>query len=334
MKTEYWIPSLFLAASFAQAQGQSELQQILDRLQRLEAQNRELVTEVRALRQELTTSRGQPPQSAAPPSPAVPPESPTLAESVEVQERRIEDLAQTKVSTDHKLPVQLTGTVLFNAFWTGANGGDQLNPTTASRSPGLANFGGTFRQSILGLKYQGPSIFAGGQVNGSLYMDFFAGTGTSLNQLLRIRVATIDLDWKRTTLSFSQDKPILAPREPSSLAQVGVSPLTAAGNLWFWQPQIRLEHRFFFGDTAGLRAQGGIYQTTESTNGVPADYLDTFQRSRPGLQGRFEFWKDFSNGGRLEIAPGLPRQQLPRANVLASLPHLLCRLALSSHPPP
>ncbi|NWF85591.1 MAG: hypothetical protein HXY18_17385, partial [Bryobacteraceae bacterium] len=216
----------------------------------------------------------------------------------------IEDLAQTKVAADHKFPVQLTGTLLFNTFWNGSYSGDQLNPVAAALTAGTPSFGGSFRQSTLGLKFQGPSIFAGGQVNGSLYMDFFAGTGTSLNQLMRVRVATIDLDWRRTTISFAHDKPIMAPREPASLAQVGISPLTAAGNLWLWQPQIRFEQRFLFGDTAGLRAQAGVYQTSESTVGVPAEYLSTFHRSRPGLQGRFEFWKDFSNGGRIEIAPG------------------------------
>ncbi|MCU0246865.1 MAG: hypothetical protein MUC42_09830 [Bryobacter sp.] len=304
MRTESWLSLFFILALPATAQTQNQLQLVLDRLQRLEEQNRELMTEVRALRQELHASRGQPSPPVAAPLPVEAAASATLAERVEVQESRTEELDQAKVSSDHKFPVQLTGTVLFNTYWTGRYGTGQMNPTTAALEPGLADGGGSFRQSTLGFKFQGPSIFGGGHVNGSLYMDFFAGTGTSLNQLFRVRVATLDLDWKRTTLSFAHDKPLLAPREPSSLAQVGVSPLTAAGNLWFWQPQIRLEHRFYFGDTAGLRAQGGVYQTTESITGVPPEVLPTFRRSRPGLQGRFEFWRDFGNGGRLEVAPG------------------------------
>lgn len=302
MNNKIRLPLLILfAARSSFPQTQTDLAQILERLQRLEEQNRALMSEVRALRQELTLSR---PQSPAGGAEAPPSGTSTVAERLEVQERRIEDLEQTKVAADHKLPVQLTGTLLFNTYWNGSHNGDQLNPVTAALAPGVSSFGGSFRQSTLGLKFQGPSIFAGGKVNGSLYMDFFAGAGTSLNQLMRVRVATIDLEWRRTTISFAQDKPIMAPREPSSLAQVGVSPLTAAGNLWLWQPQVRFEQRFLFGDTAGLRAQAGVYQTNESTTGVPAEYLGTFHRSRPGLQGRFEFWKEFSNGGRLEIAPG------------------------------
>ena len=86
-------------------------------------------------------------------------------------------------------------------------------------------------------------------------MDFFGGTGTALGQMVRLRIASVDFAWKDKTFTVAQDKPILAPREPDSLAQVGVSPLTGAGNLWLWSPQARLEQRFHFGETAGLRAQ-------------------------------------------------------------------------------
>lgn len=289
-----------LAACAAQGQAQPDVRQIVERLERLEALNRELMSEIRALRQELTDARGQgPPPSAETQQPAAP-----LAERVEIQERRAAELDQTKVQASQRFPVQITGTLLFNTSWTGRNNNDQTKPTAASLEPGVAAFNGTLRQTTLGLRFQGPSIFAGGKVTGSLYSDFYAGTGTSLNQLMRIRVATIDLEWNRTTLSFAQDKPIMATREPASLSQVGVSPLTAAGNLWLWQPQIRIEHRFLFGDTSGLRLQGGVYQTSESTTGVPSEYLGSFARSRPGLQGRVELWKEFGEGRRIEVAPG------------------------------
>ena len=47
------------------------------------------------------------------------------------------------------------------------------------------------------------------------------------------------------------EKPIFNPREPSSLAQVGISPLTGTGNLWLWLPQVRVEQDFAF--TRGYR---------------------------------------------------------------------------------
>jgi hypothetical protein len=119
-----------------------------------------------------------------------------------------------------------------------------------------------------------------------------------------LRIATIDLQWQNTTVSFGQDKPIISPREPNSLAQVGVSPLTGAGNLWLWQPQVRVEQRVAFGDSAGLKAQVGIFETAETSQTVPSQYSSSQAAGRPGYEGRFEFWRDFGSGRRIEIAPG------------------------------
>jgi hypothetical protein len=267
----------------------------LERLERLEEQNRKLTEELRDLRRQLAEARPAEPEAAAPAP---------IPERVEVVERRVEEQAQTKLESEHRFPIQLTGMLLFNAYYNGSHAGDSAFPTSASQTsaPGLG--GATFRQSALGLRFQGPSIFAGGRVGGSLMMDFYAGTGTALNQAVRLRTANVDLDWKSTTLTFAHDKPILSPRDPDSLAQVGVSPLTQAGNLWIWMPQVKLEQRFHFGESAGLRAQGGVFMTNESTTAVPTDYLSSLSRARPGLQGRFELWKEFTGGPRIEIAPG------------------------------
>jgi hypothetical protein len=101
-----------------------------------------------------------------------------------------------------------------------------------------------------------------------------------------------------------QEKPLISPREPTSLAQVGVSPLTSAGNPWLWQPQVRVEQRFRLGERAGLRAQGALYQTSEARTSIPDEYASTVAPARPGYQGRFEFWGNVAGGGRVEIAPG------------------------------
>jgi hypothetical protein len=154
---------------------------------------------------------------------------------------------------------------------------------------------------VIGLKVDGPSLVGGGKVTGAVYMDFFGG-GTGLNQTVRLRVATLDATWKNTTLGLAFDKPIIAPREPDSLAQVGVSPLTGAGNLWLWQPQVRLEQRISLTEQAGLRAQFGVYGTSEGGTGLTAEYPD-LAKTRPGYQGRVEFWAK-SGSRRIEIAPG------------------------------
>ena len=96
------------------------------------------------------------------------------------------------------------------------------------------------------------------------------------------------------------EKPLIGQRDPDSLAQMGVSPLTAAGNLWLWQPQVRLEHRVPFREHAGLRAQVALYQTQEAGTGLNTD---TLTPARPGYQGRFELWGE-RGSHRIEIAPG------------------------------
>jgi hypothetical protein len=285
------------AASVAKAQ-EPDLKLVLQRLDRLEAQNQELMAEIRALRQQL--SSGSPSTEAGQTT-----SEPKIEERVAIHDQQIAQLDQEKISTDHRLPLRLTGMALFNTFWTGRNGGGADNPTFAPppSTPSAASGGATFRQSVVGVKFTGPEIPGGGRITGSAYIDFFGGAGTTLNQFLRLRVASIDANWKTTTLTFALDKPIIAPREPDSLAQVGVSPLTAAGNLWLWQPQARVEQRIAFGGQAGLRAQFGVYQTAESPNGVPSEYSGTVAKDRPGYQGRFEFWSQPSESSRIEIAP-------------------------------
>jgi hypothetical protein len=278
------------------AQQPPELKEVLDRLDRLEAQNQALMTEIRALRQQLAASPQAAAQAVTQAGDAQP-----VEERLEVAEQRIADLDQSKVASEHRSPVTLTGMLLFNAFANGKGSAGTDNPVVAAAVSGQASAGAIFRQSVIGLKVNGPTVFGGGKVSGSVYMDFFGG-GTGLTQLMRLRVARLDTAWKNTTLGFAIDKPIVAPREPDSLAQVGVSPLTAAGNLWLWQPQVRVEHRISFGDNAGLRAQAGIYQTAESGAGLATLYPN-FARSRPGYQTRWEFWTQ-SGTRRIEIAPG------------------------------
>lgn len=283
-------------------QAPADMRAILERLERLERQNAELLREVRALQAEL----GQRPAAA----PAL--EAPT-EERLEVLERRSEEQAQAKVESAQKLPVRLNGMVLFNAFLNrGFSGGAEF-PTTAALSPGAGGGGATLRQSLIGLEFDGGQTVAGGRVSGSLQMDFYAGSSSTLNHVFRIRTAAARIDWKRTTLMAGQDKPIFSPRDPTSLAQVGVSPLTAAGNPWLWLPQVKVEQRFSFGEETGLRAQLGVLQTNEFGATVPAEYASGLARSRPAIEGRFEF----KHRG-LELAPGFHRSTTHVAG--ASLP--------------
>lgn len=298
---------LLFVSSAGWAQTESTLQAILDRLERIEQQNRALTEEVQALRRQLTVQ----PQPA-PVSPAMEAEVP-LEERVEVQERRTEELAQSKVEATQKLPISITGMLLFNAFLNGRHNGAQENPTIASLNPVPRTAGGTFRQTVLGLRFRSPRTVFGAEVNGSLYMDFFSNLSSSpspdrlsssnLSRLMRLRIATMEFDWGSSSLMFGQEKPIISPREPTTLSHVGVSPLTNAGNPWLWQPQVRFEHRFRFSSGTDLTAQVGVFQTSEAAQNTPEPIAATLESSRPGYEGRFAFRHQFDDDRHIEIAP-------------------------------
>src|ERR1019366_3449077 len=145
--------------------------------------------------------------------------------------------AQTKVEASQKFPIRLTGMALFNAFANSKQSGGIHYPEVAAAT-GVGHSGATFRQTVLGLEFDGPETIWGGKVSGSAYMDFYAG-GTLLE--MHLRTASIGIAWKDRRVVAGLEKPIFSPRDPSSLAQVWVSPLTGAGNLWLWLPQGRFE---------------------------------------------------------------------------------------------
>jgi hypothetical protein len=296
LKLRFFLLALVPGVMAAQSREPADLERIVQRLDVLEQQNRELMSEIHALREQIASASAAP---AVAPAPAAPP----LAERVDVAEQRIRDLAQGSIESEHHAAVQLTGMVLFNSYVNGKYGGGAQDPTTAAPEAAARSDGATLRQTILGLKFQAPERVAGAEVSGEAYVDLFGGSGETLDQLVRLRIASLNFQWKNTTLTVAQDKPILAPREPDSLAQVGVSPLTGAGNLWLWLPQARIEQRFLFGDSAGLRAQAGVLETSEAGN-VPAEYTSSAPAGRPALEGRFVFWMKSANNGDFEIAPG------------------------------
>jgi hypothetical protein len=307
-------PNVLPAQDQTPAQGKTDLTPVLERLDRLEQENRALSAEVSALRSELAAARGTLP--IVPPAMAqqAPAEAP-LAERVAVQEQRIAEQAQTKVEAANKLPITLTGLVLFNAFVNGRAANGQEDPVIASSLETRSGSGATLSQSMLGFTFQGPRIAGGGLVSGQMHLDLWGGSSSSLDHLVRLRVATLAIDWKNQSLVVGQDKPIISPRDPTSLAQVAVSPLAGAGNPWMWQPQIRFEQRVPLGEDAGIRAIAGVYETSESTADATPEYAGTLSPARPAVEGRLELWRKFGEHARIEIAPGFHTSQTHVAGV-------------------
>ena len=249
--------------ALAAAQTQPDLAKILERLDRLEQENRALSQQVQELRVQLSASHGTPPAEDA--------SKATVEERLDIQEHRVEEQAQTKVEASQKFPIQLTGMALFNTFLDSKQSGASDYPTIASPT-GAARAGATLRQTIVGLRFHGPQTFLGGEVQGSIYMDFFPG-GT---QTMRLRTAAIEIDWAHRNIMVGLDKPIFNPREPTSLAQVGISPLTSAGNLFQAWPNSTV----FIADLARYIRPDGRYLV--EVDEVPIYYL----RDDPGAQPR------------------------------------------------
>jgi hypothetical protein len=299
---------LFTGLAHAQP---SQIDEVIGRLTRLELENDRLRTELAQVRQQLESMRTaaipqnlDKPETAAPaPQIAGPAIKATTEERLEIAERRIDEQAQTKVEASQRLPVRLSGMLLANLYRNGPHSGTADVPPVAASIATRRSAGLTFRQSILGLEYIGTQTILGARVRGALFGDFFEGLteSTSGYSPLRIRVANVALDWTSTSLSFAVDKPLFSPRDPSSFSFFGIAPLTAAGNLWRWQPQLRVEKRFSLTTRDRLRAQGALLQTYEELS-VELGYRYPIERRRPALQGRFEYSHSFDEQRRVEIA--------------------------------
>jgi hypothetical protein len=126
----------------------------------------------------------------------------------------------------------------------------------------------------LGLEVFGPDV-AGAKASGQIQFDFAGGFPTAeLNGvntgLLRMRTASMRLDWSHTSIVAGQDELFISPESPTSFASLAVPSFGYSGNLWAWTPQIRVEHKFDIGENQNFLLQGGILDnlTGEPTTGT------------------------------------------------------------------
>lgn len=114
------------------------------------------------------------------------------------------------------------------------------SPAQSANPLDARNVGGTLRQSLFGLEFHTPEAVLGGEVHGSVLFDVFASSDAGLDRALavklqtspRLRTAWIEGRWGNRSVLGGLANSIVSPREPSSLAQVFVPALSAAGNLY------------------------------------------------------------------------------------------------------
>jgi len=197
-----------------------------------------------------------------------------LEEDEQLLSGKVDEQYQTKLESASKYRVRFSGIVLFNLFGNSGYPDNQDVPTWVLRpdpmdSPG--SVGGTLRQSILGFEVFGPQVF-GARSSGNVNFDFgggFPATYNGVNSgLVRLRTATVRLDWKDTSVIAGQDGLFISPQAPTSFASLIVPALTYSGNLWSWTPQLRVEHRFEFSNHSSVTLQGGVL---DPLTGEPPD---------------------------------------------------------------
>ncbi len=277
-------------ASLGELQSQvRELKQMVMQLQQETTASRE---EISKLRQELQAQRAESSavgpitseQAANSPSETVSLEQQVqhLSEDEQLLTEKVDQQYQTKLESASKYRVRFSGIVLFNLFANSGYPDNQDVPTWILKpdpmdSPG--SVGGTLRQSILGFEVFGPDVF-GAHSSGNVNFDFgggFPATYNGVNSgLVRLRTATVRLDWKDTSVIAGQDQLFISPQAPTSFASLVVPALTYQGNLWSWTPQLRVEHRFDLGNDASVKLQGGILDPL--TGEPPDDFNYTWYR--------------------------------------------------------
>jgi hypothetical protein len=196
-------------------------------------------------------------------APAAPATVEEIQERQAIEESQIATHEVTKVETESKYPLKVSGLLLFNGFVNTKQVDVSASPAYALPGPGSTGL--SLRQTVLGLDARGPHLF-GATSHGDLRVDFFAN-GAQSNYaaagLLRLRTLHAMLDWQHTEAFVELDRSILEPNEPSSLVAVAQPELAWAGNLWSWNPQVGVSHQFALSDSLRVKAEAALIDTSD-----------------------------------------------------------------------
>jgi hypothetical protein len=252
------------------------------------SQARSEIQQLRDMLAQVVRSQGGPPagnlgqeRAAASPEPSKveAPAAHIAEDDWQILNARVEEHEQVKVESASKYRLRLSGIALFNVFDTSGQLDNLDAPTVAVQSPYGAyggSIGASFRQSLLGLRGIGPTVF-GARTSADLQLDFIntaAGPygGVAIG-LVGLRTARLQFDWTNFSIAGGLETPFFSPNSPTSYLSLAVPAFAAAGNLWNWTPEIRVERRFDFTSSefkfeAGLLDPAG-YSVSGSNVRVP-----------------------------------------------------------------
>lgn len=249
---------------------QTTIGQLRDETSRYRAETQELRAELQAAVAQMRSTEAPSQAESAPAQPGATAETATaeariakLQDQYDLLSGKVDDQYQSKVESASKYRVRLSGLALLNLFENiGAVDSQDVPAFALATVPGAGgSFGGTLRQSQIGLEVFGPT-WRGARIHGNLQLDFAGGfpntdNGVSLG-LMRLRTGVMRMDWARTSVVAGQDAPFISPLSPTSLASLAQPALSYSGNLWTWMPQLRVEHRFPTKGGSTFSVQAGI----------------------------------------------------------------------------
>ncbi|HKR28112.1 MAG TPA: hypothetical protein VJS11_11680, partial [Acidobacteriaceae bacterium] len=268
-----------------------QMQQLEDAITRTQAQLEQSQRDLNDLRRQLSALQSQITQAQGKPAPSLPAEAAAessssqdtaasmnaaiqdIRERQSIEETQIATHELSKVATESKYPLRVTGLLLMNGFVNTRAVDIASTPTLAIPGPGST--GATVRQSILGLDADGPHWF-GARSYADLRADFdgspasgnsttsYSGYYDANTTLLRLRTAHAGLQWEHTQAQFALDRAILAPDTPTSLTAVAEPALAWSGNLWAWNPQAQLTQQIDFPRSRALQLQAALIDVEDA----------------------------------------------------------------------
>jgi hypothetical protein len=229
-----------------------------------------------------------------------------------MEESQIATHEVTKVESESKFPVRITGLLLMNAFVNKGAVDVAAAPTVAL--PGSGSMGASVRQTVLGLDARGPHLL-GASSYADVRVDFdgvpqsgssaaYSGSYSANPALMRLRTAHAGLQWDHTLAYFSLDRPIVSPDAPTSLTAVAEPALAWSGNLWTWNPQVGMTQQIPVSASRLLQLQAALIDVGDGPLS-PASYASAGSppsgaelSRRPGVEVRVALLGSSSNEER------------------------------------
>ncbi|MBT9332362.1 cell division protein ZapB [Paracidobacterium acidisoli] len=225
-----------------------------------------------------------------------------LREDQAVVHSQLRTFDQTKVTTESKYPLSITGMLLFNSFVVDGSVDNPTLPLIAlpqNNDYTHHSLGASVRQTEIGLHATGPRVW-NARTSADVMTDFFDQPGytstvttTAPQSNLHLRTADVTLDWTNTQVSAGYETPMISLLSPTSFATVGEPSLAWSGNLWTWLPQVTVEQKIPMSGTSRAVLGFGLLDPTTDDITSEQSYGITRRSLQPGYEARASYqWGD------------------------------------------